>query len=343
MDIGDRVMKPSASVAMIRVLLKYAAGSGIDTLAICSSTGLDDQMLKDSAARIPVECANQFWRQIEGQTTDPNFGLHLGESMQGYPGGNLLFSVMMNCPTIGDAIDKFCRYHIIMNDYIQPRLVIHGNLTHLSWESTNSDHKQSRHISEALLCIFNTILKHLCEDIFCPAEVRFSHAMPADISEHQRIFQAPLKFEQTKDELLLDSQYLDRSVFLANPGLLDTLERYAVDLIHKIYLPNSWADKVIRLIGKKLQGQKPSIDSIASELALGVRSLQNKLSEENTTFQQLLDFTRKELAIQFMKGKDMTLCDIAFILGFSEQSAFNHAFKRWTGKTPKQYHLENRQ
>jgi AraC-like DNA-binding protein len=68
-----------------------------------------------------------------------------------------------------------------------------------------------------------------------------------------------------------------------------------------------------------------------------VRSLQNKLSREGTTFQQLLDYSRKEMAKQYLKNPEMTLCDTAFMLGFSEQSAFNHAFKQWTGKTPKQY------
>lgn len=330
-------MKHSTSVRMICMLLKNAARTGINTQAICETVGLASETLEDPEARIPIYCLETIWKEVLRKTKDRNFGLHLGESIHGYPGGNLLFSVMVNCPTVGNALDKFCCYHKLMNDAIQPKLDVKDKLAYLSWETASPQLSPSRHISEALLGIFNTILKHLTENPFRPVEVHFRHAPPQDIREHQRIFQAPLLFQQLKDELVIEKRHLEKPVFLASPQLLETLERYTLNLIHKIYLPNLWADKVICLLGKKMQGEKPLIESIATELAVSVRSLQNKLSQEGTTFQQLLDYARKEMARQYLINPDMTLCDIAFMLGFSEQSAFNHAFKRWTGKTPKQY------
>ena len=330
-------MKHTTSVGMIRMLLKNAAGTGINTRAICETVGLTYDILEDPEARIPSDCLETIWKEVLRKTEDQDFGLHLGESIHEYPGGNILLSVMMNCPTAGDALDKFCSYHNLMNDAIQPRLDVKDKLAYLSWETASPRLSPSRHISEALLGVFNTILKRLTENPFGPVEVHFRHAPPQDIREHQRIFQAPLLFEQPKDELVIDKRHLEKPVFLASPQLLETLERYALKLIHKIYLPNSWTDKVIRLLGQKMRGEKPLIESIAMELAVSVRSLQSKLSREGTTFQQLLDDARKEMAIQYLKNPEMTLCDIALILGFSEQSAFNHAFKRWTGKTPKQY------
>jgi AraC-like DNA-binding protein len=319
------------------MLLKNAAGTGINTRAICETAGLTSKTLEDPEAHIPSDCMETIWKEVALQTKDQDFGLHLGESINEYPGGDIVLSVMANCSTVGDALDKLCCYHKIMSDAIQPKLEVKDKLAHLSWETANPRLKPSRHMSEALLSIFITILKRLSENSTSPVEVHFRHAAPQDIREHQRIFQAPLLFDQQKDELIIEKQNLEKPVFLANPQLLDTLERYALKLIHKIYLPNSLADKVICLLGKGMQGEKPSVESIASELAVSVRSLQKKLSEEGTTFQQLLDYSRKEMAIQYLKNPQMTLCDIAFMLGFSEQSAFNHAFKRWTGKTPKQY------
>jgi AraC-like DNA-binding protein len=319
------------------MLLKNAAAMGIHTQEICEAAGLTPKTLEDPEARITFDCVETIWKEVALKTRDHNFGLHLGESIQRYPGGDIVLSVMANCSTVGDALDKFCCYHKIMSDAIQPKLDVKDKLACLSWETSNPRLRPSRHISEALLGIFMTILKGLSENSIRPVEVHFRHAAPQDISEHRRIFQAPLLFDQQKDELVIEKDKLERPVFLANPQLLDTLERYALELIHKIYLPDSFADKVIRLLGKRMQGEKPSIESIASDLAVSVRSLQKKLSREGTTFQQLLDYSRKEMAIQYLKNPQMTLCDIAFMLGFSEQSAFNHAFKRWTGKTPKEY------
>ena len=330
-------MKHSTSVRMILMLLKNAASTGINTQTICETVGLTSKTLEDPEARIPFDCLETIWKEVVLKTKDQDFGLHLGESMHEYPGGNIVLSVMMNCPTVGDALDKFCCYHNLMSDAIQPKLYVKDKLAYLSWETADPRLRPSRHISEALLSIFETILKHLTENPFSPVEVHFRHAPPQDIREHQRIFQAPLLFDQLKDELVIGKQHLGKPVFLANPQLLETLERYALNLIHKIYLPNSLADKVICLLGKGMQGEKPLVESIAAELVVSARSLQNKLSREGTTFQQLLDYSRKEMAMQYLKNPEMTLCDIAFMLGFSEQSAFNHAFKRWTGKTPKQY------
>ena len=330
-------MKHSVSVRMILMLLKNVSGTGINTQAICDAVGLTSKTLEDPETRIPFDCMENIWKEVALKTKDNDFGLHLGESIHDYPGGNIVLSVMLNCPTVGEALNKFCCYHNLMSDAIQPKLDVKDKLAYLSWETANPRLKPSRHISEALLSIFKTILKQLTENSFSPVEVHFKHASPQDIREHKRIFQAPLLFNQIKDELVIEKRHLEKPIFLADPQLLEALERYALNLIHKIYLPNSWADKVICLLGKGMQGEKPSVESIASKLAVSVRSLQKKLSREGTTFQQLLDYSRKEMAIQFLKNPEMTLCDIAFMLGFSEQSAFNHAFKRWTGKTPKQY------
>lgn len=86
-----------------------------------------------------------------------------------------------------------------------------------------------------------------------------------------------------------------------------------------------------------MKGIKPNIDSVSKKLALSRRNLQEKLKAEETTFRNCLESVRKQIALDYLAKPDVTICDIAFLLGYSEQSAFNHAFKRWTGKNPKAY------
>jgi len=95
---------------------------------------------------------------------------------------------------------------------------------------------------------------------------------------------------------------------------------------------------VTHLIGKMLsRGEKPMLDAVARELAVSTRHLQNKLKEEGSTYRAILDQLRKEIALEYLSKPEVTIYDVAFLLGFSEQSAFNHAFKRWTGSIPTEY------
>jgi len=330
-------MRNTASVNLINILLKFVADAGKDSDAICEACGIAPDSLEDTEARVHVKKVFAVWSEAQRQMRDSDFGLHIGESMHGYAGGNLLFSVMMNSPTVGDAFEKFCRYHSLMNDAIQPKILIQDEYAFLSWDVDNPRLKPSEHISEALLSFFNTILNFLTENRCKPVEVHFKHGQPEKIDEYKRIFKAPVLFNQSHNQLVINRANLVRPIFMADPRLLKVLEQYTVEIMHKVYFSNSLSFRVIQLMGKKIQGEKPTIGYIARELAVSVRNLQNKLKEEGASYQQLLDYTRKEMALKYFENPEITLCDIAFLLGFSEQSAFNHAFKRWTGSTPKQY------
>lgn len=86
-----------------------------------------------------------------------------------------------------------------------------------------------------------------------------------------------------------------------------------------------------------LRGEKPLLVAISAELAVSSRTLQNKLRNENTTYQSLLGRVRKGLALEYLQKPEYGVCEIAFLLGFSKHSAFNHVFKRWTGDSPSEY------
>ena len=137
---------------------------------------------------------------------------------------------------------------------------------------------------------------------------------------------------------MLEKNTLNLPVFLADPKLLETIENLAKSLLDRLYPTNIWTDKVISLITKLLAGgEKTEIKTIAVNLEVSARNLQNRLKEEKTSYQIILDQVRKEVALNYLSQKKVTICDIALLLGFSEQSAFNHAFKRWSGLTPGQY------
>jgi len=94
----------------------------------------------------------------------------------------------------------------------------------------------------------------------------------------------------------------------------------------------------VRLIIKnEFKGGEASLEKVAGQLGLSGRTLQRKLQERGTTHQELLDQMRKELAVRYLREPEMAICEVAYLLGFSESSALHRAFKRWTGKTPSEF------
>jgi AraC-like DNA-binding protein len=125
---------------------------------------------------------------------------------------------------------------------------------------------------------------------------------------------------------------------LANPVLLGRLEALAQEMLAQVETQVPWTDRVGRWIGKTLlSGEKPTVERTAEALAVSTRHLQNKLRAEGTTYRELLEQLRQETALRCLRDPKVSLCEIAFLLGFSDQSAFTHAFQRWTGKNPSDY------
>lgn len=330
----------STSTDMARILLRYASEIRVDPDEILEIVDLDPSVVGNAEARIPVKQLNAIWEEIALRAEDQDLGLHFGEAAQGFVGGHVLFSVMMNCPTVAKAIEKVARYHGLLSDFVQIRLTQQGKYAYLSWEPVRRDIELDRHHSEAVFATLVSILRGLTKDGIHLVEARFNHPRPRDTTEHRRVFRCPVVFGWHKNELVIRRQDLSLPVFLANPELLDILEQFAQKSLERLYTPDTWADRVTRSLGRILaQGEKPSVDAVGFDLAIGTRHLQSKLKAEGTTYRQLLDRVRQEFALDYLKRTGMTMCDIAFLLGFSEQSTFNHAFKRWTGSSPTEYQL----
>jgi AraC-like DNA-binding protein len=324
-------MKASASPDWVNILLQYAASQGInlalDKTAFRGLENLDD--------RVPIEQLAILWDEIVRRSGDANFGLHLGEASGRLSSGGILFAMMMNCATVESALEVLARYHHLATDFIRLRLWVLDDRYYCTLEVTDSEPLLDRHFVDTLLCSLVFPIQRLTHGKVKPVAIHFMHACPADISEHRRIFDCPLKYGYNRNEIVLRRADLAQPVFQANVPLLDSLEQYAQEMLDRLYPPDTWADKVAKKIKKRLmRGENTTLDGVAKELLLSPRHLQNKLKNEGMAYQLLLDQVKKEMALKYLDDLQMTVCDIAFLLGFSEQSAFNHAFKRWTGITP---------
>lgn len=326
----------TASAEYLRFIMNYAPQLGIDPERIYKKTGFDSSVLKKSGARIPVEQFSEVWNALEEENLNPDLGLHIGESIFNFP-GHILFLIMLNAPTMNEAIEKFCGHFNLLADFTSPYFSTDNNFATISIRFHTTEFPSTRHVHEGLLAAYASVLNRISENRIQFEGAYFVHSRPDNISEHNRIFSAPMLFDQTENKLVFKNKYLAQPVLLSNDEILETLERVAQKLQERLYAYGPWSEKVTRIIINIMKREKPEIESIARELAVSPRNLQNRLKEEGATYQKLLDHVRKEQAMYFLENEHSPISEIGFLLGYSEQSVFNRAFKRWVGCTPGQY------
>jgi len=332
----------TVSVGLVKILSAYANRLGIDFKEVARFCDFDIFILDNCEARVSGKSFESMWLRIVFLSKDPFPGLNFGRQMaEHYPSGSILFTMMMNCGTIEKALQTFVRYHRIMADIIQPQFQKTREVTHLSWDISTPKFPARSYLSEALLCTYYSIFNFLSQGELNLIKVCFTHAGPGDPddrNEYQRMFNAPILFEENKNELIIETESLDIKIDLANQELYKILERHAAQIMHNMPKEKKWSNKVLVLISDMiLKGSIPDMESISRKLAVSKRSLQEKLKVEETSFRNLLETIRKQVAVDNLGKQDVKICEVAFMLGYSEQSAFNHAFKRWTGQTPKAY------
>lgn len=330
------------SVAIVRDIVQYAAAQGVAVQDLYRTAQIDPAWLDDPDRQVGGEVLKNLWREAIAQTGDRDLGLHIGEAFDLAAIG-IVGYVLLNCKTYGQVLEKLSQYtrlfsqgvtihHCISAGWVQCDCDIVGNVKNYLVD-------EPRHPIESTFAALITATQQLTGHRLKANAVWFQHSRPEDDSEHRRIFQIPVQFSQAANRITFAASCLDWSVRSANPNLLSVFELHASAMLNAQTQAQSYRQKVVTLIAQDLKGDVPPIEAIAHNLMLSVRQLQRELQAENTSYQELLDETRKELALSQLKIPSTSIHDLAFLLGFSEPSAFHRAFKRWTGKTPRGYRL----
>jgi AraC-like DNA-binding protein len=311
----------------------------VEKIIRCAATrgvNLDPSISNDPDDRIPFAQLVDLYEKAAQLTGDKNFGLHVGESVD-----PKLFDVVgysaLNSPTLGDAFARVARYHSIWTDGATFTLESSNEtsaIVYLYVDDTICDH---RHDAEMTLATVTTLCRNIASPEFTPIAVEFQHDEPADISEHQQLFRCPIKFNARSNKLHFPSSYLSLPIEKADASLCALLDRHAEELLAKFPPRDSVVDQVRSIIAGEFRGGDPSLEHVADQLRLTPRTLQRKLQELGTSHNELLEQMRRQLAMRYLREREMAICEVAYLLGFSESSSFHRAFKRWTGLTPKEF------
>ena len=312
----------------------------VPTDPILMRAGLTRRQVSDSDARIPFHKHAMLLTLAAEATGDGCFGLHLGTSVILKQAGVLGY-VLLNSSTLGDTLRNLQRYHRVLTEGVDIDFKIDGKEATVMGHIVDPLVENERQVAEFGL----GLLLHFCESItgtrVSPIRVEFSHPRPKEARTIRQRFGAPIRYGQDRLALVLKRELLDHPAEAADNELLKILRRHCREILGVRPKADDIIFEVQQLITTLLSSGQPKIDAVAQELGMSSRTLARRLAEDGLSYKGLLDKVRRKLALQYLKDKRISPKKVAYLLGYSEVSAFYHAFRRWTGSSPVQHRLKN--
>ncbi len=332
----------SALHAWLRAGRDTARSKGIDTDALQAELGLDLGPQVDPMARFPAHLGLAFWQRVMAATGDELLGMEVAVSFMPMSFNALGYALMASA-TLGEMYLRLSRFAHVVSDAAELQFTRGSGASTLTFKGDS-----------ALLASVNeatrwSIFDYACVAIvrgsrmlygrdFMPLEIRLQRAKPHDHARLERVLHCVPIYGCADNAIVADNAQLDRALGFANMAVAlaseDALQRYRAQ----------WASQdpaaqlplqIAVLLRDLLPSGEPRQEDVAERLKMSLRSLQRRLLEAGSSYRDVLNQTRHELALHHLGRAELSVGEIAFLLGFSEVSAFTRAFRRWTGMSPR--------
>lgn len=321
------------STSILSQILIYLKTRNIDPQDVLENAKLNRSLLDSPDSVIPIATYLKIEAEAANLSMDPCFGLHVGEYAEA-GSWSILGYIMMNCKTLGEALQKTCRYSRIIGNLVEPQIFIEEDQVSIRYTSVLHAPLPTRHCMESSLSTSIRLMRSLTGKRIIPLNVKLSFPQPETTAEYHRIFGCVPNFCQPENAIILDKSILEIPVLVPNQQLLTYFENMASDLLTQLERRDEFTREVTNIILAHLDDESLSIEFTADQLAISVRTLQNRLKAENVIFSDLLGEIRSKMAQKYLR-EQYTVEQITCLIGFSEPAAFRKAFKRWTGLTPR--------
>lgn len=327
---------PTVGVKAMRAVLGAATTGGLDAHALARSHDLDPAALADPDARFPHAVWVALWDEVAARCGDPALPLHAAEKLAAGH-WDVIDYVVGSSDTLGDAFRRFERHFPLISTGVRHHFRVGPRDARIVREPAAGavDSPAGAEFSFA-----NIVLRfrRMTARPWNPTRVAFVHAPAAPLEAYARVFGGPALFRQPANEIVLPREALALPMKEAAPELCAVLDRHAVLLVAR--LPDETAslrDRLEHALALALRGRTPSLASVAKQLGVTERTLQRRLGEEDLSFRAVVERVREQLARRYLADPALGFGEVAFLVGFSDASAFYKAFRRWTGATPGEY------
>lgn len=333
-------MRPMISIAAATGLLDAITAARGDPDKVLSALHLDRSVFSKTDGFIPSSIFAGILREAARVTADNCFGLHFAEHFNPKNIGPLAY-VALNSPTIGAGIQNVERYLHVYDSSAKWFFTVETDRGYIRFVLTGLGAEHLRQSNEHGMAIVLNTLRMMVGSQWAPLEVQFAHEAPEQTAEHHRIFRAPVLFRCETNALVIERSLMERHVPAADQQLYLIMKRYLDQVLSEIPQEDSLFAAVRKAIAESMRDGNPQLARVAKTLAMSPRTLQRRLKESGLDFKKLVEDTRRRFAATYLRDRGNTLGEVAFLLGYSEVSAFNRAFKRWTGSTPLAYRRES--
>jgi AraC-like DNA-binding protein len=312
---------------------------GADPADVCAEAGINVALFDDPNNLISYRAASRLFRVCVERTGRPHFGLLVGQksglNCLGFVGLLVKYS-----PDVEIALRRLVRYmHLHIRGAVTT-LEVSGKRAIFRYEIYEPDAEATDQIGDGAVATMYNIMLELCGPNWNPLEVRLAHRKPDDVAPFRRFFRAPLRFDAEENALEFFADSLRRPLPAAEPELRRLLQQQ-IDALEARHGDN-FPDQIRSVLRTALLTGHGRADQVAALFSVHSRTLSRRLDAYGTSFQELVDESRFEIAQQMLRDSAMEIGRIAELLDYAGASAFTRAFRRWTGTTPAQWRAKRR-
>jgi AraC-like DNA-binding protein len=327
--------KRTTAAIWVKGIAEMLAAEGLDVRVLLDAAGIDPAALESQGARLPTEKISHLWELAVERSGNPAIGLAQHHVVRPASFDVVGYS-MMSCADLRSAFERLIRYLLILSDALTMTMSEERVGYRVTFVLFGGDRPVPRQRIEFIFVTLIGFCRWISGREVYPLEVELPYPAPPDLAPYRAAFRCRVSFEAPAASLLLAHADLIAPLPTSNPLLAEMHERFAGEYLR--HFDNARISYRAReMIIRRLPDGEPRRDEVASQLCMSERTLQRRLEEESTSFIQLLDDTRRELAEQYLGRLHLSLAQAAYLLGFADQSSFFRACRRWFDLSPGQY------
>ncbi|HEX5212180.1 MAG TPA: AraC family transcriptional regulator [Pseudolabrys sp.] len=331
---------PSAAGTLTRLAYTRVKTGGLDPRPFLKSANLTLQQIKNPHLRLNVKDQIRFLNFIAGALRDELFGFHLALSSDLREFG-VLYYIAASSERLSEALQRLARYASIANEGVSLRY-LSGRTPGLTIRYVGVSRHIDRHQIEFFMTMLVRLFRHLTGNRLVPTGIKFSHRREGGDRELTRFFGSDVEFSSHVDEVLFTQTDFDMPITSRDPYLNRLLVTQGEEALKRRRVKRgSFRTAVENAILPLLPHGKANLDEIARRLGISQRTLERRLSREKLTFSTVLGELKTDLSKRYLAEDNLSISQVAWLLGYQQVSSFTHAFKRWSGKSPRQARLRS--
>ena len=332
---------PSATGGVARLACARLQESGKDVRPVLSRAQLTVQQIDDPSLRLEARTQVNILKLVAEQLGDDFLGFHMARSFDLREIG-LVYYVMASSEQLADALRNCERYSMINNEGVRLHVGSAQGAT-IALEYVDADRSSDRHHMEFWLVTLVRICRQVTDSRVAPRQLKVRHFRANPPAELRKFFGTDVEFGADADEIGFSSRIASLRAVGRDLYLNRLLRRYAEEALAR-HPPHctSFRAKVEKAASQLLPHGKATISEAARQLGMSSRTMSRKLRDESVTFAEILDEMRAVLARPYLSDQEVPVSEIAWLLGYREVSSLTHAFRRWTGTTPRRFRSSDR-